>query len=289
MILTKLTLNGSSCARLLLPAAMLCASLLTTPALAQARVAPGAATVEPGKSGQPEAPEANPGRPTVSTPATLTPVGYLQFETGIMAAWHSSEFSSQTSIGEVTKLSVLPRIEWLADANPFAHSDTEPNNGAGDILAGVQAVVHRGHDARPTVALSYFGRIRSGNTPDLDIGSAENSTLLLASADVKGFHYDTNYIFNEAVSSREVRRAQFGQTLSLSHPLTGKFGISGEAWHFTQPFLRSDAVGTLWALNYNATRDLVVDTAFDRGLTGTSTRWEFLAGFTYLLPRRIHF
>src|ERR1700683_4446179 len=26
-------------------------------------------------------PEANPARPTVSTPATLTPVGYLQFET----------------------------------------------------------------------------------------------------------------------------------------------------------------------------------------------------------------
>src|ERR1700693_4180267 len=29
-----------------------------------------------------ETPEANPGRPTVSTPATLTPVGYLQFENG---------------------------------------------------------------------------------------------------------------------------------------------------------------------------------------------------------------
>jgi len=29
-----------------------------------------------------ETPEANPGRPTVSTPATLTPVGYVQFENG---------------------------------------------------------------------------------------------------------------------------------------------------------------------------------------------------------------
>ena len=33
----------------------------------------------------PDAPVANPARPTVSTPATLTPVGYLQFETGILA------------------------------------------------------------------------------------------------------------------------------------------------------------------------------------------------------------
>jgi hypothetical protein len=30
--------------------------------------------------------EANPGRPTVSTPATLTPPGYLQFETGSLGA-----------------------------------------------------------------------------------------------------------------------------------------------------------------------------------------------------------
>ena len=36
--------------------------------------------------------EANPGRPTVSTPATLTPVGYLQFETGVLGASHSPEF-----------------------------------------------------------------------------------------------------------------------------------------------------------------------------------------------------
>jgi hypothetical protein len=34
------------------------------------------------QSPQPDEPEANPGRPTVSTLATLTPVGYVQFETG---------------------------------------------------------------------------------------------------------------------------------------------------------------------------------------------------------------
>jgi hypothetical protein len=34
-----------------------------------------------------EGPEANPGRPTVSTPATITPVGYLQFETGFVPAY----------------------------------------------------------------------------------------------------------------------------------------------------------------------------------------------------------
>ena len=237
----------------------------------------------------PEEPAANPGRPTVSTPATLTPVGYLQFESGFLAAWHSPEFSSQSSLNEVVKFSVSRRIELLAVSEPVAHSRSENQSasGTGDLFLGVQGVVHQGEGARPTIALSYFRRVYGGDTPDLDIGSARNSMLLLVSADVKGFHYDNNYFFNEVVDSA-IHRAQFEQTLSVSHPLGGNFGISGEIWHFTQPFLRSDAVGNLWALNYNARKNLVVDGGFNRGLTNTSTRWEAFAGFTYLLPHEVH-
>ena len=236
----------------------------------------------------PEEPAANPGRPTVSTPATLTPVGYLQFESGFLGAWHSPEFSSQSSLNEVVKFSVSRRIELLAGAGPFAHSraGNQAVNGAGDVFLGVQRVVHQGEGVQPTIALSYFRRVYVGDTPDLDIGSARNSMLLLASADVKGFHYDTNFIFDEVIDTT-IHRAQFGQTLSVSHPLGGKFGISGEIWHFTQPFLRSNAVGNLWALNYNARKNLVLDGGFNRGLTSTSTRWEAFAGFTYLLPHRV--
>jgi hypothetical protein len=42
----------------------------------------------------PDEPEADPGRPTVSNPATLAPVGYLQFETGTLGATGSLEFST---------------------------------------------------------------------------------------------------------------------------------------------------------------------------------------------------
>jgi hypothetical protein len=42
-----------------------------------------------------DVPEANPARPTVSTPATLPPVGYLQFETGSLGATTSSAFSTR--------------------------------------------------------------------------------------------------------------------------------------------------------------------------------------------------
>ena len=250
-----------------------------------------AAQQQPGTTpvgAQPDDPVANPGRPTVSTPATLTPVGYLQFETGFLAAWHSPEVSYQGSFNEVVKFSVSRWLELLAEAEPFAHSDADvgPANGSGDVNLGVQAVLHHGEGANPTIALSYFGRVYVGDAPDLDIGSFTNSALLLASADVKGFHYDTNFLFNEVVEGA-VRRAQFGQTLSVSHSLGGKFGLSGEIWHFTQPFIRSNAVATLWALNYDARKNLVLDAGFNRGLTSTSTRWEVFAGFTYLLPHKV--
>jgi hypothetical protein len=242
----------------------------------------------PALTQQPEDPQANPGRPTVSTPATLTPVGYLQFESGFLYANQSPEFSSQSSLNEVMKFSILPRIELLVSSGPFAHSrvDGQSTNGAGGVSLGVQGVLHQGEGVRPTIAVSYFHEVYGGNTPDLDIGSAKNSVLLLASADVKGFHYDTNFIFNEQIGDA-ARRAQFGQTLSISHSLTGKLGLSGEIWHFTQPFLRSNAVGNLWALNYNARKNLVLDAGFNRGLTNTSTRGEIFVGFTYLLPHRL--
>jgi hypothetical protein len=237
-----------------------------------------------------EEPAANPGRPTVSTPATLTPVGYLQFETGFLGAWTSPGVSSQSSLNEVVKLSVAPRLELLVGYEPIAHSKmgTESSNAKGGVSLGFQGVLHRGEGARPTIALSYLRTVYDGTTPDLDIGSSRNSVLLLASADVKGFHYDTNFIFNEVIDDA-TRRAQFAQTLSIWHGIGGKFGLSGEIWHFTQPFLRGHAVGSLWAVNYNARKNLVFDGGLDRGLTDTSTRWEVFVGFTYVLPHRLGF
>ncbi len=235
-----------------------------------------------------DAPIANPGRPTVSTPATLTPIGYVQFESGLMYARHSLEFSSQENLNEVVKLTVAPRLELAIGSEPFAHSllNGSTSNEPGGISLGAQGVLHVGEGSRPTVALGYSHQVYGGSAPDLDIGSPENSALLLASADVKRFHYDTNFFVNE-VEQGSVRRGQLGETLSISHPLTKKVGFSGEIWNFTQPFLRGHATGNLWALNYNLRNTLVFDGGFNRGLTGTSTRWEIFTGFTYLLPRKL--
>jgi hypothetical protein len=233
-------------------------------------------------------PEANPGRPTVSTPATLTPVGYVQFETGVLGARDSPEFSSRFGPNEVIKFSVAPRLEFLAAGEPISHYTAagKTANSVGDVFLGAQAVLLPGENAKPTVAVSYFHRAYDGGAPEVDFGSPINSALLLVSADVKGFHYDANAMLNE-LKEGTVRRAQFGQSLTIAHPIKGKFTLSGELWHFTQPFLRGNAVGNLWAVSYAARKTLVFDIGFNRGITGTSTRWEAFAGFTYLLPHRL--
>jgi len=186
------------------------------------------------------------------------------------------------------KLSVTPRLEFIASAEPLVHyrADGASANGTAEVFLGAQAVVSHGEGSKPTISASYFRRVYDGGVPEVDFGSPRNSFLLLASADVKGFHYDANAIFNEQ-TQEVVHRVQFGQTLSISHPIVGKPSLSGEIWHFTQPFLRGHADGNLWAVGYTARKTLVFDAGFNRGLTSTSTRWEAFVGFTYLFPHRL--
>jgi hypothetical protein len=232
-------------------------------------------------------PEANPGRPTVSTPATLTPVGYLQFENGVLFAKDSTEFSKRIGISQVTKQSVLPRLELFLQSEPLAISQSKNRTAAQEreVFAGVQSVLFVGAELRPTVSISYIRRVHTSVAPELDIGTFRQSTSVLLSEDLYGFHFDTNGILAEQMQGA-IRRVQFGQTLSISQSL-GKFTVSGEIWHFSQPFEKGNTVGNLWAVSRALRKNLVVDAGFDRGLTKTSTRWEVFVGFTYLLPHRL--
>jgi len=235
-----------------------------------------------------ETPEANPGRPTVSTPATLTPVGYLQFENGVLFASDSAEFTNRFGVNQVTKLAVNSRLQLLLLSEPLTHSSgagTSEGYSPGGVGAGIQGVLMNGSGARPTISLSYIRQFYGGTATDLDMGSADNSAILLVSTDLGQFHFDINGMANEQVDA-PVRRAQFGQTLSISHPL-GKVTIAAELWHFSQPFTHGNVAGNLWSVSYALKKNLIVDVGFEHGLTSTSTQWEGFAGFTYLLPHRL--
>lgn len=235
-------------------------------------------------------PEANPGRPTVSTPATLTPVGYLQFENGGLYAETSPEFKTLIGINQVTKFTVASRLQMLALSAPLvrasgATGDALSGGRPGEVFAGFQAVVSPGEGHKPTVSVSYIRRLYASPAPEIDIGTFRNSALLLVSEDLAGFHFDINGIVSEQTKGI-IRRGQFGQTLSISHPL-GRLTVAGELWHFTQPLSSRNAVGNLWAVSYPVRKNLVLDAGFNHGLTSSSTQWEGFAGFTYLLPHRL--
>jgi hypothetical protein len=251
-------------------------------------------------------PAANPGRPTFTNPADLPPTGYLQFEQGIVQAGDSPGLNRQFSISQVTKLAVHPRLMLEFVSQPFAYTIPDSSRDPGDLDIAVQAVLRRKSERGPTVAIGYQNVVRSGSAPSLDVGSTNRSVVLFVSGDIGATHYDTNYIVSEQTlsepQSATVRRAQFGQTFNLTHPLFaartgGRLSLSGEVWHATQPLpttdrqnhpvARANAVGVLAALGYAFAPNLVVDAAFDRGLTATSTSWQYLAGFTYLLPHRL--
>ncbi len=150
---------------------------------------------------------------------------------------------------------------------------------------GFQSVLVGLDETHPTLSVSYLHEVVGSDVPDTDIGTPTNSGLVLFSANAAGFHFDINGFFNQQTVN-QVSRTQFGQTVSISHPIR-KFTAAGEIWHFTQPFLKSNCVGTLWALSYAVRKNLVLDAGFDHGLTNTSTQWEEFFGVTYLLPHRL--
>src|ERR1700720_3660208 len=143
-------------------------------------------------------PEANPARPTVSTPATLTPIGYLQFETGPLGATTPPEFGSRIGINQVTKLTIVPRLELFVQTEPYVHSSNSKGGDKkihpGEVFIGAQAVVVPGEGARPTISVSYVRRLYESPAPELDLGTFRESGTILASQDVAGFHYDGNLI-----------------------------------------------------------------------------------------------
>ncbi|HEX4484908.1 MAG TPA: transporter [Terriglobales bacterium] len=270
-------------------------------------------------------PAANPARPTVTNPATLTPVGYLQFEQGYLGSVNSPESASQYGVNQVTKLAVHPRLMFAVSSQPFAASTVDGTPGtshdAGGIQVGFQGVLFTPQISAkpsadpasaappdqkspvPTVAVGYYRTVYGGTAPDIDLGSATNTLLLLFSGDFGGFHYDTNYIANEqdddsARGDYTVHRAQFAQTVSVNHSIfTANLQLSVEMYHFSQPTVhatsggmpvaRANLVGLLFAPAYQVRPNLIIDGGFERGLTSTSTHWQSFAGFTYLLPKRL--
>ena len=107
-----------------------------------------------------DVPEANPVRPTVSTPATLSPVGYLQLETGSLGATTSPEFSTRIGINQVTRFAVTRRFDVFSVTEPYVHAAIGTAKiGPGEVFLRAQAVLVAGQSTSPTISVSYIRRL----------------------------------------------------------------------------------------------------------------------------------
>jgi hypothetical protein len=190
-------------------------------------------------------------------------------------------------IGQVTKRSVLPSLELFLQSEPLAMIQSKDQGAAhgGDVFAGVQSVLFAGDESPPTIPMSYGRRVHISVAPELDVGIFRQSAAILLSEDLRGFHFATNGILAEQVQG-DIRRALFAQALSIFHSL-GKFTISGELWHFSQPFKKGKTVGSLCAVSRARRKNLGCDVGFNRAFTKTFIRWEAFVGFTCLLAHRL--
>lgn len=257
-----------------------------------------------------EIPQANPARPTITIPAHIPPTGYLQLEQGFLHAGSSPEaISHQNALTQTAKIAVTTRLLFQFITEPLAKSASGTSNqgfdtsiDAGDLNLGMQVIAIKSVGVRPTLALDYIGRVRTGAAANLDAGDAAQSFLVQLGGDLPlGVHYDSNLLFNEQKDSR-VRRAQFGQTLALSHPILSsalkqRLGGILELSHFTQPLnltarsgasvSRSNTMDLLFVATFTLRPNLIFDVSLEQGLTSTSTRQQVLVGFTYIVPHRL--
>ena len=271
-------------------------------------------------------PAANPARPTVSVPAVLPPTGYLQVEQGFNRAVTSpSGTAAQSALNQATKIALTSRVLVEFLSQPYTRNtvftpspnSTGSTNNLGDLDLGAQIVLLKSTGPRPTVDIGYIKRVRAGTAANLDAGDFSQSAVLYFSGDLPhGFHYDSDYQFNEQRSldnastlaagpAHNLRRLQLVQTLSVSHPIfpkstAGRLSLDLELEHYTQPLVtstahntpaganaRPNAVDLLVATPFALRPYLVFDVAIVHGLTTTSTQWQGTAGVTWLLPKRL--
>jgi len=217
------------------------------------------------QSGTTSVPEANPGRPTVSTPATLTPVGYLQFENGALFAEDSAEFSKRFGIEQVTKLSVLPRLELFLQSEPLAFSQAESQTAVheGEAFAGVQSVLFAGGESRPTVSISYVRRVYSSVAPELDVGTFRNQPRFFSAKICTDFtSIRTGYLPSRFRAMYDERSSDKHWPFPIpwgSSQFPGRCGISLSLSRRATPSAISGRFPVLFAKTWWSTQDSIVD------------------------------
>ena len=217
-----------------------------------------------------------PNRPTFSTTAESVQRGVFEVEAG----WEAGKGLQDLNV--LLKFGVLKNLELRLANDPVLRQDGVA--GVGDLGTGFKLRLFSQRHLLPSTSLLYMATLPSA-TAELGQGAVGHSLILLLSKDFGKHHFDVN----EGVQF--VGRSGMGQTgfdrdyfsaLSYSHPITEKWGISGEVAGFSR--LNADTPATmtlLGAATYNVSSRLVLDAGAYVAAFGDLPRITFFSGVTY--------
>jgi len=214
---------------------------------------------------------AHPNRPTVANPADITQYGVLELEYGWDRLWPEKGIQ-QTSIGGLLKLGMLCDVELRWNTTSLA-SQTDPSGthgGFGDNWLGPQIRIYRQTTRVPTLALSYAVKIPSARAENgLGTGRVDHEFTLLASKNIKRFHFDfnvTEFLIGRPDTFGFDRNEQMN--VAFSHAIRGGLEVTGEVYKQTRlNHMTSGFVSSPWALTYTVLPRLVIDGGFEVGVT----------------------
>ena len=222
-----------------------------------------------------------PNRPTFASTAEMVQLGVFEIEYGFEAA------KAHQNVNGLLKWGAVKNLELWFLNNPIQRD--AGTAGLGDSGAGFKFKLFPQRKARPTLAVLYVATLPTAR-PELGYGAMAHLVQILVSKDFGKHHFDVN----EGVQF--VGRPQLGgfdrryfTALSYSHPLSGKWGYTGEIAGFSRQNATTPATMTLLnAATYSLSPRLVLDGGAYIAVYGQLPRFTAFAGLTYSIANLYH-
>ena len=248
---------------------------LASASLAYAQEQP-ATSPSPSQQAPPEEITAVPNRPTFASTAEVVQPGVLEIEYGFEGG------DGHQNINGLVKFGLFRWLEFRVANNPVLRDGGV--FGTGDSGAGFKLRLTPQKNRRPTISLLYAAALPTANH-DLGVQAAGHSIQLLVSKDFGKHHFDVNegiqFVGRLGPGASGFDRNYF-TALSWSHPLRGKWGVTGELAGYSRTNAATPATMTiLFAPTYNVSPRLVLDAGAYVAAYGNLPRVTVFFGVTY--------
>ncbi len=222
-----------------------------------------------------------PNRPTFSTTAESVQSGVFEIEYGMEAA------EGHENINGLLKFGLTKNLELRFGNNPIERDAGVA--GRGDSGAGFKYKIIEEKGWHPTLSVLYTATIPTA-TANVGAGAVGHSAGILLSQDFGKHHFDFNetaqWLGRPGASGFD---RDYFTALAYSHPITEKWGVTGEIAGFSRANTTTPATMTIMgAATYNWSSRLVLDTGVYFAAYGHLPRATFFSGVTYSVADLYH-